>query len=186
MKRTMMAKSRILLLGLWWPTAAWASDGPPDLARETRAIFAAKCAACHGPDLIKPKGRFGYVLDLRRVAGNPEMVVPSSPDESELWELIRRNEMPPADAPAGPLSPAQKDTIRAWIAAGAPTAANPPTSPEPLSDNPVASVPEPGPVHFLPTTLGRLHIVIIHFPIALMLAAAAAELWSVWNGRQSP
>ena len=47
-----------------------------DAAAEVRAVFAAKCAACHGPDLAKPKGRFGYVLDLVRVANNREMVVP--------------------------------------------------------------------------------------------------------------
>ena len=37
-------------------------------------------AGCHGPDLAKPKGRFGYVLDLRRIASNPEMVIPQSTD----------------------------------------------------------------------------------------------------------
>ncbi|HEY1381243.1 MAG TPA: c-type cytochrome domain-containing protein, partial [Gemmataceae bacterium] len=91
-----------------------------DLAAEVRAVFAARCAACHGPGLAKPKGRFGYVLDLPRVAGNREMVVVGAPQESELWELVRRGEMPPADAPTGPLTAAQKETIRAWIAAGAP------------------------------------------------------------------
>src|ERR1700678_3903139 len=67
-----------------------------DLGAEVRGVFAAKCAGCHGPDLAKPKGRFGYVLDLRRMAGNPEMVIPLRPDESELWVLVQRNEMPPA------------------------------------------------------------------------------------------
>jgi mono/diheme cytochrome c family protein len=108
---------------LGWPPATWGDNGLPDLASKTRAIFATKCAVCHGPDLAKPKGRFGYVTDLRRVASNREMVVPSSPDESELWELVRRDEMPPADSPAGPLSPEQKQAIRAWIEAGAPSGA---------------------------------------------------------------
>src|SRR5579859_4946668 len=97
-----------------------AAAGERDLAAEVHAVFSAKCAGCHGPNLAKPKGRFGYVLDLARVAANPEMVVPSSPDESELWELVRREEMPPADAPTGPLSQEQKELIKAWIAAGAP------------------------------------------------------------------
>src|SRR5262249_55106844 len=83
--------------------AVAAPEAPPDPARQVRAVFAAKCAACHGPQLARPKGRFGYVLDLGRVAANPELVVPGSPGESELWELIRRGEMPPEDAPAGPL-----------------------------------------------------------------------------------
>src|SRR5205809_3770722 len=105
-----------LAVSLSWPGAAPARD----LAAEVRSVFAAKCAACHGSDLAKPKGRFGYVLDLRRVAGNPEMVIPSRPDESELWVLVNRGEMPPPDAPHGPLSTAEKESIRAWIAAGAP------------------------------------------------------------------
>ncbi len=103
-----------------------------DIASAVRAIFAAKCTECHGADLAQPEGRFGYVLDLARIAGNPEMVIPSSPGESELWELVRRGEMPPAGASAGPLSGQEKETIRSWIAAGAPAPAVPlPMAPAP-------------------------------------------------------
>ncbi len=101
--------------------ATAAGDEPRDLATEVRRVFAAKCAGCHGADLARPKGRFGYVLDLARVAANPEMVVPSRPAESELWVLVERGEMPPADARTGALTAQQKEVIRAWIAAGAPT-----------------------------------------------------------------
>jgi len=103
-----------------WPAVVVASEGQQDLASETLGIFSAKCSGCHGPNLPKPRGGFGYVLDLARVAANPEMVVPGTPEESELWELIRRREMPPDNAPTGPLSDEQKEVIRAWIAAGAP------------------------------------------------------------------
>src|SRR5258707_6924886 len=102
------------------PAAVSASEVQRDLASETLSIFSVKCAGCHGPNLPKPRGRFGYVLDLARVAANPEMVVPSSPEESELWELVRRGEMPPDDAPTGSLSEEEKEVIRIWIAAGAP------------------------------------------------------------------
>jgi mono/diheme cytochrome c family protein len=101
-------------------TAAARADEPRDLAADVRAVFVAKCAVCHGPDVKKPKGRFGYVTDLVRVAANRELVIPGAPDESELWELIRRGEMPPADASTGALTAEQKATVRAWIAAGAP------------------------------------------------------------------
>src|SRR5205807_4133721 len=125
---------------------------------------------CHGPNLVKPKGRFGYVLDLARVASNREMVVPSSPDESELWELVSKAEMPPPDSPTGPLSSAQKEVIHAWIAAGAPTAAStgsagvPAPEPEPQQD----VAPVSAPVH-VATILGSLHVVIVHFPIGLLI-----------------
>src|SRR3954454_10121755 len=111
-----------LTLAVFQPGFAAAQYGPPapDLGQAVRGVFAAKCAVCHGPDLAKPKGRFGYVLDLRRVAANPEMVIPMRPTESELWILVERNEMPPADSPQGALTLEQKEVIRDWIAAGAP------------------------------------------------------------------
>jgi len=175
----------VIAVGAVWLTPALAhGELPPviDGGLDVRAVFAAKCAACHGPDLPKPKGRFGYVLDLARVSGNREMVVPFVPDESELWELVRRGEMPPADSPSGPLTAEQKELIRAWIAAGAPAEAAPPErqdheqSPEDMESA-------------VKRTLGRLgplHILVIHFPIALLIAAVAAELWSAWQGDRTP
>ena len=70
------------------PPVAGAEPGLPaeqgDLASRVRAAFSAKCAGCHGPDLRKPRGKFGYVLDLGRVAANPKLVVPGQPAESKL------------------------------------------------------------------------------------------------------
>src|SRR5690348_2508696 len=121
MNRPIVSVCRTLVVGFCcWPGPVSASEGQQDFASETRIIFAAKCAGCHGADLAKPKGRFGYVLDLARVAANPEMVVPAFPDESEMWDLVRLGEMPPEDSPTGPLSQEEKEVIRSWIAAGAP------------------------------------------------------------------
>jgi len=161
------------------PAAASAGD----LAAEVRTVFSARCAACHGPELAKPKGRFGYVLDLARVAGNREMVVPGAPEESELWELVRRGEMPPDDSPAGPLTANQKETIRAWIAAGAPAPA--------IDVAATISPPDATPSGATALTrtlrrLGRLHVVLVHFPIALLIAAAAGEFRSAWRRRTAP
>ena len=82
---------------------AKAQPSPPvrDIGGEVRGVFATRCAGCHGPDLAKPKGRFGYVLNLRRIAANPEMVIPGRPTESELWILVQGDEMPPTDSPQG-------------------------------------------------------------------------------------
>ncbi len=90
-----------------------------NLANAVRGIFQAKCAGCHGPDLPRPWGRFGYVLDLKRLAADPEMVIPGRPTESELWALVEHDEMPPPDAPRGPLTPSEKEAVRAWIEIGA-------------------------------------------------------------------
>jgi mono/diheme cytochrome c family protein len=104
----------------FWVGGAHSTPKAVSVAEEARGVFKAKCAGCHGPDLPKPKASFGYVLDLGRVAANREMVIPGRPGESELWALVEHDEMPPPDSPHGPLTAAQKDAIRAWIAAGAP------------------------------------------------------------------
>ena len=156
------------------------------LGDEARAVFAAKCAGCHGPDLAKPKGRFGYVLDLKRLAANPEMVIPSQPTESELLVLVERDEMPPKDSPHGPLTPAQKEVVRAWIAAGAPGASStPPNSPAPIRAEPTTPAPLATPDRIL-RLVGKFHLLMIHFPIALVLAAGLGEMLSLWRRSSTP
>jgi uncharacterized membrane protein len=153
-----------------------------DIGKEVRAVFAPKCASCHGPDLVKPKGRFGYVLDLRRVAENPEFVIPFRPDESELWELVSRNEMPPPDAPHGPLTSTEKQTIRDWIAAGAPDTFSLPVPSEPSA----AVISEASSAERMIRLLGKLHLLFLHFPIALVIVAGIGELGAVWKHNSVP
>ena len=136
---------------------AWPPPPDREIADRVRGVFAAKCAVCHGPDVEKPRGQFGYVLDLGRVARNPEMVVPLRPDESELWALVEHDEMPPPGSPCGASAPEQKEIIRAWIAAGAP-AASPRAPADPLF-----------------RWLYKLSLLLLHFPIALVLAAGLRE-----------
>jgi mono/diheme cytochrome c family protein/uncharacterized membrane protein len=161
-----------------------------DLPSGVRAVFAAKCAACHAPDLRNPKGRFGYVMDLARVASNREMIVPFVPEESELWELIRRGEMPPEGSPSGRLTSEQKETIRAWIAAGAPakpgaaTMAAVPVEPPELETPGEATISKT--LKHALGLLGRFHILVVHFPIGLLIAAVAAELFSAWRADRTP
>jgi uncharacterized membrane protein/mono/diheme cytochrome c family protein len=183
MNRIILTLSSIIAVGVWFGTTAkLALAGERDLATEVRSVFSAKCAGCHGPNLAKPKGRFGYVLDLERLARDPEKVIPSSPDESELWELVRLGEMPPEESPTGPLSNVEKETIHAWIAAGAPAdtivsaAANLPETPASSSPFPERSI-----FRFL----GPFHLVVLHFPIALLIAAAITEFWGAVNGSRA-
>jgi len=151
----------------------------PDLGAEAKAIFQAKCVQCHGPDVRKPKGKFGYVLDLKRLAADPKKVVPSKPDESKLWQLVRDDEMPAEGAKAGPLSKEQKDIIHAWIEAGAP-------APSTEEDASSGEVPAPDVKKHLLDWLGNYHVMVIHFPIALLLAAAVGELWFVCRSVRQP
>jgi mono/diheme cytochrome c family protein len=184
----------VLSVGVCRPAPARAADSAPggrrDLAAEVRAVFTARCAGCHGPNLARPKGRFGYVLDLARVAGDPEKVVPGSPSESELWELVRRGEMPPADSPTGPPTARQKEVIREWIAAGAPSAASSPapnrTSIAPPPEEAEAGLAAEAPGQRFLRWIGKFHLLLLHFPIALLVAAAVAEGWSVVRASRVP
>lgn len=153
------------------------------LTARVRPLFSAKCAQCHGTHLPRPKGKFGYVLDLERVRGNPKLVVPYRPEESKLWMLIRDNKMPPEDSEVGLLTVEEKELVRDWIAAGAPTTL--PHSSAPNRDRPaVLNSPRPAiappSLHRLLGCLGKFHILTLHFPIALFLAAAVGELWCLW------
>src|SRR5438309_479072 len=112
----------VLALGLWWSclgSAACAGSEIPtkqrDLAFAVRNVFSAKCVECHGSNLPRPKGRFGYVLDLERLAANQHLVRPFKPEESNLWNLVDEDRMPPAHAKAGSLTKVEKEVIRAWI-----------------------------------------------------------------------
>lgn len=149
----------------------------PDSGSAARRVFADKCVGCHGPDLPHPKGRFGYVLDLRRIAGNPELVIPGRPDESELWALANKGDMPPPDSPHGPLSSAEKEAIRAWIAAGAPDTTSRPATVKTLTAVTVSLA------ELEVCWFGRFHLLALHFPIALVIAAGLAEGWSMWRRR---
>lgn len=190
MKRWTSVAVSLAIIGGLRPAvpAAWPTPPARDVGNEVRNVFAHKCAGCHGPDVKKPRGRFGYVLDLRRLARDPEKVIPFRPTESELWALVEHDEMPPADSPRGALTPAQKEVIRAWITAGAPDA-----SPVALkSSHSVPSertTPDPretAPVDRILRWVGKFHLVLLHFPIALVVAAGLAEALSIRRRNPRP
>ena len=162
--------------------------GVPDaegvvLAGKVREIFEAKCLDCHGSELPRPKGKFGYVLDLKRVAANPEYIDPGHPDESELYKMVRDDDMPGEDANVPPLTREEKETVRRWIELGAPESATP--------DRPAASVNGAEQDMRMPVWkralrwLGRMHPVSTHFPVALMFVAVFAEGLAWWTQRES-
>jgi hypothetical protein len=94
------------------------SGAVPLFQDDIRPLLQAKCARCHGD---KPR-KAG--LDLRTPAGilkggeSGPAVVAGKPDESPLYAKIHGGKMPPGKN--DPLSDAEVDTIRRWIAAGSP------------------------------------------------------------------
>jgi len=168
----------ILLLAL--TSFARAADDKAEgvkLAGKVREIFEAKCLDCHGPELPRPKGKFGYVLDLKRVAENPDYVERGHPDKSELYKMVLHDDMPGEDANVPPLTPEEKNIVKRWIELGAPDA-----------PAPVAGEASPAPAKVAAETkpqmplwkqalrwIGRFHPVSTHFPVALMFVAVFAE-----------
>ncbi|HMO64042.1 MAG TPA: DUF1549 domain-containing protein, partial [Verrucomicrobiota bacterium] len=143
------------------PLAALLAAGPPpaaagqapDFLRDVRPILSSHCFKCHGPDDKTRKGRLR--LDLREDAlqagrSGALAIVPGRPDESEVMARVLTSDeddvMPPP-ATKHPLTDAQKDILRRWIAAGAEYRPHwafvPPVRPE----VPAVGQPQSGPRH---------------------------------------
>jgi hypothetical protein len=100
-------------------------SGAVDFQRDVRPILSANCFACHGPD---PQTRLaGLRLDIRDSAlaarQNGAAIVPGNPGSSVLYQRITSTRpalrMPPASSHKV-LTPQQIDTLKQWIADGAP------------------------------------------------------------------
>jgi len=155
---------------------------PPDVAAQVRSIFLAKCSECHGRSLSRPRAGL-YLHDLRQLAANREWVVPHEPEKSYVWTLLRDDDMPAKGAKNGPLNAQEKETVRAWIAAGAPV-------PSSQGGQPMPATVEETPGDSLSASegasrswtaqligwLGRFHILAIYFPIALFAVAGLGEM----------
>jgi uncharacterized membrane protein/mono/diheme cytochrome c family protein len=133
------------------------------LVTDVLEVFKTSCAECHGPEGQEKhkKAKFHYITDLSKLRANPKYVVPGKPEESSVYTQVAKDEMPPEDEGMA-LTAAQKDVIKKWIAGGAPAAAETRT-PRPLKERVIAFI-------------GRFHPLAAHTPIALLMAAAIAEI----------
>jgi len=102
-----------------------AADVGVDFNREIRPILASRCFQCHGPDEAARKGSLR--LDLREGAIGPAKsgkpaIVPGQGAQSELLKRVATEDeddlMPPGKHGA-PLTSAQVETLRTWVAQGA-------------------------------------------------------------------
>ena len=187
----MPARLRLLLFALLLTgAAARAADVSPAeklaTAQRVHDIFEAKCLDCHGPELARPKGKFGYVLDLARVAENPDYVIRLKPADSEIYKMVLHDEMPGEDANVPPLTPEEKDVVKHWIELGAPgelpEKADRPTVAQTSLDS--AKPRQPLWQRAL-RWIGQMHPVSTHFPIALMMVAVFVEGLSWWTRKDS-
>ncbi|QDU23797.1 DUF1549 domain-containing protein [Urbifossiella limnaea] len=126
----MRARVGLLIAGFaalpLWPVSA--QPPAPDFARDVRPIFEARCQKCHGP----ARQRGGLRLDT---AAGITTVVGTSAD-SALLRHVTGSEGAKRMPPEGdPLTAAQIDTLRRWVAAKAPL---------PADAGPVAKAPAAG------------------------------------------
>lgn len=135
-------------------TAAGSASGAGagiDFLRDVRPILSSHCFKCHGPDARTRKG--GLRLDDAEAARQPaksgaRALVPGQPAASELIQRLHTedpDEVMPPPSTKQPLSAAQKETLRRWVAAGAEYRPHwafvPPTKP------PVPETASPAPGH---------------------------------------
>jgi hypothetical protein len=106
-------------------------DQIPDIVSynfNIRPILSDKCYKCHGPDASKRQA--GLRLDMPESAfkalkdnPNAHVLVPGSPEMSELFRRISTNDtsemMPPAASNLKRLTPHEVDLIKKWIKQGA-------------------------------------------------------------------
>ncbi|MGE5191534.1 MAG: c-type cytochrome domain-containing protein, partial [Deltaproteobacteria bacterium] len=96
-----------------------------DFTRDVRPILSRHCFKCHGPDEKARKGELR--LDVREGAlkggsTGEKAIVPGKPDDSEVVRRILsddENEVMPPPSAKLPLTAAQKEILRRWVAQGA-------------------------------------------------------------------
>lgn len=119
----------VLISAFAIPAIALANDSRDvTFEKHVRPILKAHCFHCHGEG-EKLEGKLD--LRLKRLAeqggDSGKGIVPGQPEASLLLKRIESGEMPPSERK---VSPAERETIRLWIAAGAPTARPEPEKPD--------------------------------------------------------
>jgi hypothetical protein len=105
--------------------SALAAPAKVDFDREIRGLLADNCTQCHGPDEAKRKG--DRRIDTREGAlaesNGVRAIVPGHPEQSDLIARVLSKDpediMPPPKSKKKPLSAAQVELLKRWIAEGA-------------------------------------------------------------------
>lgn len=142
-------------------------------------IFERSCAECHdGTSRSRSKGSFGTVMDFDAMREDSFLIVPGNADESEIYLLVVDPDpeyvMPPLDSDCPQLTEIESEIVKFWINEGAP-------SPKTDLEADVPAPPQTEPEEYqssriLPKAFGRLHVLVVHFPIALIWIALLASL----------
>ena len=122
MKRLLL--SLLILTPVFWIHAVEPSSAPVSFNKDIRPILSENCFSCHGQGKSKGELRLDTSEHfIKAGASGEKAVVPNQPSASELVKRILSTEkgkvMPPPSTKKT-LTAAQKETLRKWIAQGAP------------------------------------------------------------------
>ena len=127
-RRGALAATALLVVAALRVGSAPAADAVPSFAADIKPLLSNRCLRCHGPDdsTRQGGGDGGLRLDTPEGAGadlgGHAAIVPGDPGASHLLSRVATDDpglvMPPPEA-GDPLTPAQVDLLRRWIAAGA-------------------------------------------------------------------
>ena len=102
------------------PTPFAAANARIDFTRDVRPILEATCVECHGPDKVKARLRMDSIAALQQGGKSGALVVPGDPETSLMMRRVLglddEDQMPLDN---DPLTPAQLEILRRWIAEGA-------------------------------------------------------------------
>ncbi|MEM9025410.1 MAG: c-type cytochrome domain-containing protein [Verrucomicrobiota bacterium] len=148
-----------------------------DAAQAVAKIFERSCAECHdGASRSRSKGRFGTVMDFDAMREDPDLLIPGDAEESELYLLIIDPDpeyvMPPPESDCPQLTEIEANLVKYWINEGAPT-------PQIGLETQIPKIVEPEEVALSSKWMkafGKLHVLVIHFPIALIWVAFFASI----------
>src|ERR1041385_8398690 len=138
-----MKKHMVIAVALLCSASARSrAEDKVDFAKQIRPILQQNCVKCHGPEKQKGKLRLDSKDAAMKGGKDGVVIVAGDPDKSEVY---RRITLPKGDDDlmpneGDPLTKAQTDLVRAWIAQGAQWPDTPPPS-ETAPSNPLAGLP---------------------------------------------
>ena len=97
-----------------------ATSGSVVFATQVRPILAARCYACHGPDIQQNGLRLDSLEAILVGGNNGRVVIPGDSQKSHLVRRMLGLERPQMPYGAPPLSTEQIDLVREWVDEGAP------------------------------------------------------------------